>query len=41
MVDAIQRDRPPMVDGTTARHVVEVILAIYESQRTGREVQLP
>lgn len=41
MVDAIRRDRPPMVDGTTARHVVEVILAIYESQRTGREVQLP
>jgi predicted dehydrogenase len=36
----IRRDGTPMVDGTAARHDVAIILAIYESARTGREVVL-
>jgi UDP-N-acetyl-2-amino-2-deoxyglucuronate dehydrogenase len=37
---AIQEDREPMITGASARKAVELILAIYESVRTGKEVQL-
>jgi UDP-N-acetyl-2-amino-2-deoxyglucuronate dehydrogenase len=37
---AILENRTPMVTGTSARQAVELILAIYESARTGREVVL-
>jgi UDP-N-acetyl-2-amino-2-deoxyglucuronate dehydrogenase len=37
---AIQEDREPMVTGESARKAVELILAIYESADTGREVRL-
>jgi UDP-N-acetyl-2-amino-2-deoxyglucuronate dehydrogenase len=37
---AIMADREPMVVGESARKAVELILAIYESVRTGREVKL-
>jgi UDP-N-acetyl-2-amino-2-deoxyglucuronate dehydrogenase len=40
-VDAIQNDREPMVTPESARKPVELILAIYESATTGREVTLP
>jgi predicted dehydrogenase len=40
-VQAIQTGRPPMVDGREGRRAVETILAIYESQKTGRAVALP
>ncbi len=40
-VEAIQNDRKPMVSPQSARKPVELILAIYESARTGREVTLP
>lgn len=40
-VDAIREDRDPMVTGEDGRAAVEVILAVYESARTGRPVQLP
>lgn len=40
-IRAIREDGTPLVDGETARHDVEIILAIYESARTGREVILP
>ena len=40
MAAAVLEDREPMVPGTEARKAVEVILAIYESARTGREVYL-
>jgi UDP-N-acetyl-2-amino-2-deoxyglucuronate dehydrogenase len=40
-VDAINNDREPMVTPESARKPVELILAIYESARTGREVTLP
>ncbi len=40
-VDAIKTDREPMITGESARKSVELILAIYDSARTGREVTLP
>jgi UDP-N-acetyl-2-amino-2-deoxyglucuronate dehydrogenase len=40
-VEAIQNDREPMVTPQSARKPVELILAIYESAKTGREVTLP
>ncbi|HWE60717.1 MAG TPA: Gfo/Idh/MocA family oxidoreductase [Chloroflexota bacterium] len=41
MIRAIREDGTPLVDGAAARHPVEIILAIYQSARTGREVVLP
>jgi predicted dehydrogenase len=40
-LDAIEEDRPPAVSGEDARRPLEVILGVYESARTGREVTLP
>ncbi|WP_192868262.1 Gfo/Idh/MocA family protein [Calderihabitans maritimus] len=40
MIDAVRNDRRPAVDGREARKVLELILAIYESSKTGREVKL-
>jgi len=37
---AILEDREPFVTGDSARKAVELILAIYESSRTGREVSM-
>ncbi len=39
-VQAIQSGRPPAVDGREGRRAVEVILGIYEANRTGRLVEL-
>ena len=39
-VESIKAGRPPMVDGREGRRAVEVILAIYESQKTGRVVEI-
>jgi predicted dehydrogenase len=44
MVDllaAIEEDRDPAITGEEARKPLEIILGIYESARTGREVTLP
>ncbi len=38
---AIRRNREPMVPGVEARRSVELILAIYRSWKTRREVRLP
>jgi len=40
VVDALGNGRPPKVDGRQARVAVEVILAMYESARTGEVVRL-
>ena len=40
MARAVLDDREPMVTGEDARNTVRIILAIYESARTGREVVL-
>ncbi|MGE3911698.1 MAG: Gfo/Idh/MocA family protein [Chloroflexota bacterium] len=40
MVAAIRDGRPPAVSGEEGRRSLEVVLAIYESARTGQEIQL-
>ncbi len=39
-VDAVRTGRPPLVDGKAGRAAVELIMAVYESSRTGRVVEL-
>jgi len=41
MVAAIREDRDPFITGRDARKPVEIMVAIYESCRTGKEVKLP
>lgn len=41
MIDAIQNDRKPYVDAVAGRNAVEMVLAIYKSQKTGLPVKLP
>ncbi|WP_409344697.1 Gfo/Idh/MocA family protein [Paenibacillus sp. MBLB4367] len=40
MIDAIALNREPMVNGAEARAAVQLVLAIYESAKTGKEVFL-
>jgi len=40
-LDAVARDRPPVVDGREGRKVVEVITAVYRSQRDRRPITFP
>jgi len=40
LIAAIREDREPMVNGAEARHAVELILAIYQSARTGQPVRI-
>src|SRR5713101_7950670 len=40
MIRAIREDGTPLLDGYAARHPVEIILGIYESVRTHKEVTL-
>lgn len=40
-VDAIRKDRAPAVDGPEGRKSIEIILAIYQSAKTGKKVSLP
>ena len=39
-VQAIESGRPPLVDGREGRRAVEVILAIYQSNATGRLIEV-
>ena len=41
MIDAIENDRKPYVDAVAGRNALEMILAIYKSQKTGMPVKLP
>ena len=41
MIEAIQNDRPPYVDGEAGMRALELVLAIYQSAATGRPVALP
>jgi predicted dehydrogenase len=41
MMRAIREDGTPLVDGHAGRRPVDIILAIYESARTRKEVKLP
>lgn len=39
--EAIVQNRNPMIDGKEGRRPLEIILAVYESARTGKTVKLP
>lgn len=41
MIDAIRHDRKPYVDAVAGRNALEMVLAIYKSQKTGEVVRLP
>ena len=41
MIDAIENDRKPYVDAVAGRNALELVLAIYQSQKDGRIVKLP
>lgn len=40
MIDAIKNDRKPYVDAVAGRNALEMILAIYKSQKTGAPVEI-
>lgn len=41
MVDAILNDRKPYIDAVAGRNALELVLAIYKSQKIGQPVKLP
>lgn len=41
VIDAIQNDRKPYVDAVAGRNALEMVLAIYKSQKEGVPVKLP
>jgi predicted dehydrogenase len=41
MVESIEEDRAPYVDAIAGRNALEMILAMYKSQKTGLPVKLP
>lgn len=41
MIDAIEHDRTPYVDAMAGRNALELVLAIYKSQKIGGPVKLP
>ena len=41
MIDAIKNDRNPYVDAYAGRDALELVLAVYKSQKEGKAVKLP
>lgn len=41
VIDAIENDRKPYVDAVAGKNALEIVLAIYKSQKTGEPVKLP
>ena len=41
MISAIENDRAPYVDAFAGKNALELVLAIYKSQKEGRPVKLP
>lgn len=41
VIDAIEHNRKPYVDAYAGRNALEIVLAIYKSQLTGKPVKLP
>ena len=41
VIQAIQENRPPYIDGEAGRRAVELVLAIYRSAKEGLPVKLP
>ena len=40
MIDAVKQGREPLVNGEEGRKALEIVLAVYESSRTGKPVKL-
>ena len=40
LISAIEEDKRPLVDEKEGRKPVEIILAAYESSKTGKKVEL-
>lgn len=40
MAEAVLEGRQPMITGEEAKKALDIVLAIYESSRTGREVRI-
>ena len=40
-IDAIEQNRDPLISGEKGKKALEIILAIYKSQKTGKPVKLP
>ena len=41
VIDAIENDREPYVNGEAGRRALEMVLAIYKSAATGESVEFP
>ncbi len=41
MIEAVEQDRKPYIDAVAGKNALEMILAIYKSQKTGMPVKLP
>lgn len=41
VIDAIEKDRKPYVDAMAGRNALELVLAVYKSQKEGRPVKFP
>ena len=41
MMDAVAKDRRPYIDAVAGRNALEMVLAIYQSQKTGQPVRFP
>ena len=41
VIESVKADRKPYVDAVAGKNALEVVLAIYQSQKTGRPVKLP
>ena len=41
LISGIEQQRPTRCDASDARAIIEMIAAIFESQRVGRTVELP
>ena len=41
LLDTIEHDRQPYVDAVAGRNALEMVLAIYKSQKDGVPVKLP
>lgn len=41
MMDAIEKDGTPYVDAVAGRNALELVLAVYKSQKEGKPVKLP
>ena len=41
MIEAIEKNRKPYVDAYAGRNALEMVLAIYKSQKEGKAVKLP